>query len=144
ARAQARRERAEVAEGEAAGERVGAAVCERERGGVALHEGRTDAAPARSGEHSAREVDADDARAAAAREPAEVSRAAREVDHAIAGTDADRGEGRAPPALVEAGGKEPVHRVVARRDALEHRAHASALLRRAREPGPGRIRRDRP
>ena len=50
----------------------------------------------------------------------EIAGAARGVEHAVAGPDGRRG-GEPAPAQVEPGRHHPVHRVVDRRDAVEHR-----------------------
>ena len=75
-------------------------------------------------EHRRREVEADDlAGAGLPRRHGEVARAAAAVEHPVARRD-HLADGQPPPALVEADGHDPVHRVVDGRDAVEHRAHA--------------------
>ena len=74
-------------------------------------------------EHPRSEVDADDlARAGAEVGKREIARAAGGIEHPVTGPD-NRRCGKPAPAHVEASRHQPVHRVVDRRDPVEHRPH---------------------
>ena len=103
---------------------VEARVLERKRKHVALDELELGRLAPGALEHPLGEVEADDARRAGlARGDGEVAGAAARVEHVVARPHrlADR---RPAPALVEPDGHHAVHRVVDRRDPVEHPLHA--------------------
>ena len=118
--AQAAFEVLDVADAEADRRRVEAPVGERQREQVAVHPLDPGRLAPRPVQHPLGEVEPGDRRARALRLDGEVARAAARVEHAIARPH-DRTDGRAPPAPVEARRHQPVHRVVDRRDPVEHR-----------------------
>ena len=96
------------------------ASVERQREHVALDERELGRLAPRALEHRLGEVEADDARrAGVARRDREIAGAAARVEDAVAGPHRLAHRRRAP-ALVEAGRHDAVHRVVDRRDPVEH------------------------
>ena len=87
----------------------------------------------RAGEHRAREVDAEHLRAARRGELREIAGAAGEIENAIVRTHRDRVEREPPPTAIEPEAEDAIQRVVARRDALEHRSHGALLVLGARQ-----------
>jgi hypothetical protein len=67
-------------------------------------------------------------RSARHREFRQITSSAGEVDYAIPFADAYPVQRIAAPALIQAGAQQPIELVVARRDPVEHRAHACTLL----------------
>src|SRR5205085_2723753 len=113
----------DVANAEADGDRVEGRVRERKRKHVAAHPLDRSILCAGALEHPFREVETDDLAAAVGGGDREVAGPAARVEHAVAGPD-DALDGDPPPALTEPRRHQPVHRVVDRRDAVEHPAHA--------------------
>ena len=116
------------------------AVRERQREQVALHPldrrrlARARARASRSEKSSAGHR----GRAGAQVGEREVAGAARGVEHAVAGTN-DRARGEPAPAQVEPGRHHAVHRVVDRRDPVEHRAHGFGRERHCAPPRAERV-----
>ncbi len=104
------------------------------RVGGEQHQPGDDPAPERAvagdGEHCGIDVTQQDLAAAFA-QPAEahVARAARDVEQRVRGPRIERGDKDALPCTVDAERHQVVHQVVARRHAVEDRAHQARLLR---------------
>ena len=114
----------DVADTEADDRRLEGRVLEREREHVALHEFEPGRLAPSTLEHPLGEVEADDSpRAGLGRGHSEVAGAAARVEHVVAAPHclANR---RPAPALVEPDGHHAVHRVVDRRDPVEHPLHS--------------------
>jgi hypothetical protein len=85
-------------------------------------------APLRRLQHSGGTVEADGGQAVAGQLEAEVARPAGEVEHHALGWEAEREDGAAAPAHVEAEGDHPVGHVVSGGDGVEHGVDRRHLL----------------
>ena len=135
----------DVPHAEADGGGVERVVVERQREQVALHPLDGVRLPPRPLEHPGREVEAGHDASLPLGGDGEVAGAAARVEHPVAGLD--DGLRREPsPRAVEPGRHDPVHRVVDRRDPVEHAADlvasGASRTRASRRPtaGPGRCR----
>ena len=86
--------------------------------------------PARPLEHPRGEVEPRHGCARLGGDDSEVAGAARRIEDTVAGPD-DGAHGCPAPALIQPGGRDPVHHVVDRRDPVEHVPHAFGRQRAA-------------
>ncbi len=120
-----RRQVSQVAQREPTGGPVGGGVGHGEAQHVALHQGGVGAG---GGQHPVGEIDADGVVAGGAQLPAQVARAAGQVEHHRSLGQAQLPHRAATPADIETERHDPVDQVVAGRDGVEHRADHPDLL----------------
>ena len=123
--AQGRGQVGEVAQGVTTEEAVEGTVDEGQPAPVRLHQGRGGPVGV---EHAGAQVGPDDAVAVAQRQAREVAGAAGQVEHQRSFRQCQRGHRAASPRLVEPERHQSVDEVVARRNGVEHGAHARRLL----------------
>ena len=119
---QARFQIGQVADPEADGDRLELSSLEWEARRIGLHPLDVRGLAARPFQHGSREIDPDDVSAGVPAGQREIAGAATRIENAVARPN-DCVRSQATPAAVEAQSHRAVHRVVDRRDAVEHRPH---------------------
>ena len=115
------------------GDRARPSISQGQRLAICLKEFRPHTPAVGFAQHRQREIDPHHSSATRSGEFCQVAGPARQVDDAVAASHANPAKSRSPPTLIEPEGEQPIQTVVARRDAIEHRANPRALLRQRRQ-----------